>query len=92
MVYRKIHGIIIEIFVDEFFDTGAGFLSKRYTTQQIDPNTLKAISLKLEYEDRYTNISSQDIWVLNSRFIKCININQQEEIQKFHFEDIKMLK
>ena len=37
MVYRKIHGIIIEIFVQEFFDTGKGFLSKKYTSQQIDP-------------------------------------------------------
>ena len=56
MVYRKIHGIIIEIFVQEFFDTGNGFLSKKYTSQQIDPNTLKANSLKLEYEDRFINI------------------------------------
>ena len=29
MVYRKIHGIIIEIFVQEFFDTGIGLLSKK---------------------------------------------------------------
>ena len=46
MVYRKIHGIIIEIFVQEFFDTGNGFLSKKYTSQQIDPNTLKSNSMK----------------------------------------------
>ena len=39
MVYRKIHGTIIEIFVEEFFDTGIGFLSKKYTSQQIDPDT-----------------------------------------------------
>ena len=31
MVYRKIHGTIIEIFVEEFFDTGLGSLSKKYT-------------------------------------------------------------
>ena len=67
MVYRKIHGIIIEIFVQEFFDTGNGFLSKKYTSQQIDPNTLKANSLKLEYEDRFINIGAKDIWILNSR-------------------------
>ena len=76
MVYRKIHGIIIEIFVQEFFDTGNGFLSKKYTSQQIDPNTLKANSLKLEYEDRFINIGSQDIWILNSRSIKYLNKNQ----------------
>ena len=91
MVYRKIHGIIIEIFVQEFFDTGNGFLSKKYTSQQIDPNTLKANSLKLEYEDRFINIGAQDIWILNSRSIKYLNKNQEEEIQKFIFEDLSLL-
>ena len=91
MVYRKIHGIIIEIFVQEFLDTGNGFLSKKYTSQQIDPNTLKANSLKLEYEDRFINIGSQDIWILNSRSIKYLNKNQEEEIQKFIFEDLSLL-
>ena len=91
MVYRKIHGIIIEIFVQEFLDTGNGFLSKKYTSQQIDPNTLKANSLKLEYEDRFINIGSQDIWILNSRSIKYLNKNQEEETQKFTFEDLTLL-
>ena len=31
MVYRKIHGTIIEIFVEEFLDTGSGSLSKKNT-------------------------------------------------------------
>ncbi len=91
MVYRKIHGIIIEIFVQEFFDTGLGFLSKKYTSQQIDPNTLKAKTLKLEYEDRFIRIGSKDIWILNSRFIKFLNKNKEEEIQKFIFEDLSLL-
>ena len=91
MVYRKIHGIIIEIFVQEFFDTGSGILSKRYTSQQIDSNTLKTNSLKLEYEDRFINIGSTNIWILNSRFIKYLNKNQEEEIQKFIFEDLSLL-
>ena len=91
MVYRKIHGIIIEIFVQEFFDTGSGLLSKRYTSQQIDANTLKANSPKLEYEDRFINIGSTDVWVLNSRFIKYLNRNQEEEVQKFIFEDLSLI-
>ena len=90
-VYRKIHGIIIEIFVKEFFDTGSGFLSKRYTSQQIDPNTLKKNSLKLEYDDRFVKIGSKDIWVLNSRTIKYFNENNEEEIQKFIFKDLSLL-
>ena len=91
MVYRKIHGIIVEIFVQEFFDTGIGLLSKRYTSQQFDSKTLKANSLKLEYEDRFINIGSTDIWLLNSRLIKYLNTNQKEETQKFIFEDLMLL-
>ena len=91
MVYRRIHGFIIEIFVEEFFDTGSGFLSKRYTSQQIDPNTLKPNTLKLRYEDQFINVGSHNIWILNSRFIKYLNKNQEEEVQKFIFEDINLL-
>ena len=91
MVYRKIHGIIIEIFVEEFFDTGSGFLSKRYTSQQIDPNSLKPNSLKLEYEDGFVNISSKDLWILNSRVIKYFNESNEEQIQKFIFKDLTLL-
>ncbi len=91
MVYRKIHGIIVEIFVEEFLDTGSGFLSKRYTSQQIDPNTLKAISLKLEYEDKFINIGSKDIWILYSRFIKYLNGSNEEVTHKFIFKDLALL-
>ena len=91
MVYRKIHGTIIEIFVEEFIDTGSGFLSKRYTSQQIDPNTLKPNSLKLEYEDRFISIGAKDIWILNSRSINYFNNNKGEEIQKFIFKELALL-
>jgi len=91
MVYRKIHGTIIEILVEEFFDTGMGYLSKKYSSQQIDPETLKANSQKLQYEDEFVNIDKSDYWILNSRTIKYLNQNQEEEIQKFIFEDLNLL-
>jgi hypothetical protein len=91
MVYRKIHGTIIEIFVEEFIDTGIGSLSKKYSSQQIDPNTLKPISQKLKYEDQFVNIGKKDCWILNSRTIKYFNQNQEEETQKFIFEDLCLL-
>ena len=91
MVYRKIHGTIIEIFVEEFFDTGKGSLSKKYSSQSIDPDTLETKSTKLEYEDEFKNID-EDYWILNSRTIKYLNQNQEEEIQKFVFEDLSLLK
>jgi hypothetical protein len=92
MVYRKIHGTIIEIFVEEFFHTGIGSLSKKYSSQTIDPDTLKAKSQKLEYVDGFTNIGEEDFWILNSRTIKYVNQNQEEETQKFVFEDLSLLK
>ena len=91
MVYRKIHGTIIEIFVEEFLDTGIGALSKKYSSIQIDPDTLKVNSEKLEYKDEFINIGKEDYWILNSRTIKYLNQNKEEEIQKFVFEDICLL-
>ncbi len=91
MVYRRIHGTIIEIFVEEFLDTGIGSLSKKYTSQQIDPNSLKPNSQKLEYEDEFINIGTGDYWILNSRTIKYLNKNQEKEIQKFVFKEISLL-
>jgi len=91
MVYRKIHGTIIEIFVEEFLDTGTGSLSKKYSSQQIDPDTLETNSQKLKYEDEFLNIGKDDFWILNSRTIKYLNQNQEEEIQKFVFEDLSLL-
>jgi len=91
MVYRKIHGTIIEIFVEEFFDTGIGLLSKKYSSQQIDPDTLETNSQKLEYEDEFINMDKNDYWILNSRTIKYLNQNEEEEAQKFVFEDLCLL-
>ena len=88
MVYRKIHGTIIEIFVEEFLDTGTGSLSKKYSSQQIDPTTFETNSQKLEYEDEFLNIGKDDYWILNSRTIKYLNQNQEEETKRFVFEDL----
>lgn len=91
MVYRKIHGTIIEIFVEEFLDTGTGSLSKKYSSQQIDPDTFEIDSQKLEYEDEFLNMDKDDYWILNSRTIKFLNQNKEEETQKFVFKDLNLL-
>ena len=91
MVYRKIHGFIIEIFVQEFFDTGTGILSKKYTSQQLDPNTLEAYSPKLDYEDNFIKVGQNNIWLLHSRFIKYQNQNNDLEKLKYVFEDLTLL-
>ena len=52
MVFRKIHGIIIEIFVEEFFDTGNGVLSRKYSSQQLDVISLRPKTQKYKYLDK----------------------------------------
>ena len=92
MVYRKIHGTIIEIFVQEFTDTGMGFLSSKYSSQQIDPETLSFTSPKLNYHDQFINIDHEkNIWLLHSRTIHYLNKNRREESQRFIFEDLSLL-
>ena len=70
MVFRKIHGIVIEIFVKEFIDTGFGFLSKRYSSQQLDIETLTPKSKILEYEDNFVNLGINNIWVLEQEIFQ----------------------
>jgi len=89
MVFRKIHGLIIEIFVKEFFDTGDGFLSKKYSSQQLDPISKLPKSQKFEYEDNFKKISSNGIWVLESRTIKSHDEKNKEIINKFIFSDLR---
>jgi len=73
MVFRKIHGVIIEIFVKEFIDTGDGFLSRKYSSQQLDNETFNPKSKILEYEDNFVNLGINNIWVLESRIIKFLD-------------------
>ena len=77
--------------MEEFLDTGTGSLSKKYSSQQIDPDTLETKSQKLEYKDEFLNMGKKDYWILNSRTIKYFNQTQKEEIQKFVFEDLCLL-
>ena len=58
MVYRRMHGIIIEIFVEKFTDTKKGLLSQKYSSIQLDQKTLKPVSQKLYYEDQFLNLAS----------------------------------
>ena len=88
MVFRKIHGVIIEIFVDEFIDTGDGFLSKKYTSQQLDIGDFTPKSQKLEYEDNFVNLGINNIWVLESRIIKFLDANNISNKIEYKFKEL----
>ena len=91
MVFRKIHGVIIEIFVKEFIDTGDGFLSKKYSSQQLDIRTLTPKSKIMEYEDNFINLGGNNIWVLESRIIKFLDDNNKEIKIKYIFNELSLV-
>ena len=90
MVFRKIHGVIIEVFVDEFIDTGNGFLSKKYSSQQLNIENLTPKSKKYEYEDNFINLGNSNIWVLESRIIKFLDENNKTKNTKYFFKELSL--
>ena len=91
MVFRKIHGVVIEIFVQEFIDTGDGFLSNKYSSQQLDVETFKPKSEILEYEDNFINLGIDNIWVLESRIIKFLDDNDKSKEIKYIFKELSSI-
>ena len=91
MVFRKIHGVIIEIFVQEFTDTGEGYLSSKYTSQQLDVETLASKTKKIEYEDDFINLGINNIWVLKSRIIKFLDSKNHPIKLKYIFKELRTL-
>ncbi len=91
MVLRKIHGVVIEIFVQEFIDTGDGFLSKKYSSQQLDIETLTPKSKILEYEDNFVNLGINNIWVLESRIIKFLDDKDNVKKIKYFFKELSSM-
>tara|TARA_B100000963_G_scaffold340522_1_gene339302 strand:+ start:154 stop:801 length:648 start_codon:yes stop_codon:yes gene_type:complete len=88
MVFRKIHGVIIEIFVDEFIETEDGYLSTKYTSQQLEIEQLTPKSKKYEYEDNFVSLGINNIWVLESRNIKYLDSYNNENHIKYIFKDL----
>ena len=91
MVFRQIHGIIIEIFVEDFFDTGYGVLSCKYSSQQLDVKTLLPKSLKYKYQDNFLKIKNTNLWVLQSREIFCKDKERGDLKYHYIFQDIEAL-
>ena len=91
MVFRKIHGVIIEIFVEEFFKADSNFLSKRYTSQQLDIDSLSPKSNKYEYKDTFFKSEELGIWLLNSRLVTYEDASSNIISQEYIFEDLSKI-
>ena len=90
MVFRKMHGVIIEIFVEDFFDTGIGILSRKYSSQQLDIDSLKPKNLRYEYQDNFVKIQNTNLWVLESRTINYLH-NNKEIFHQYIFKDFETI-
>ena len=90
MVFRKIHGVIIEIFVEDFIDTGKGILSQKYSSQQLDVNSLMPKNCKYNYLDNFIKIKNTNLWVLESRIINFTH-KDKEFFHQYIFKDIKTI-
>ena len=91
MVFRKIHGIIIEIFVEKFLDTGNGVLSSKYSSQQLDVISLTPKTQKYKYLDNFIKIQNTDLWVLESRTINYKNKKGEDSTSKYVFKNIETI-
>ena len=91
MVFRKIHGVIIEIFVEKFFDTGNGVLSCKYSSQQLDVISHIPKTQKFKYLDNFIKIQNTDLWVLESRTINYKNKDKEDSTLKYVFKNIETI-
>ena len=76
--------------MQEFIDTGDGYLSKKYSSQQLDIETLTPKSRILKYEDNFVNLGN-NIWVLESRIIKFMDDNEKNKKLKYIFKDLSTI-
>jgi len=83
MVYRHIHGSLVQIFTSKTIDTDYGYLSNLYTSEYLDPLTEKPIKGKSFYEDDFVPLFDGGPWVLSKR---CIDIKAFEGNSPIKYE------
>lgn len=89
MVHRHIHGKLINVLTQEVFNTGNGYLSKKYTSQYLDPLSSKPISEKLFFVDKYTQFFLKGPYVLSERSIcNKDDIENSSNYQIFSFYNL----
>tara|TARA_Y100001968_G_scaffold326967_1_gene371061 strand:- start:3293 stop:3991 length:699 start_codon:yes stop_codon:yes gene_type:complete len=69
MVYRHIHGSLINIFTKEVINTNKGYLSHKYTSKYLDPITSEIIRPVNIFEDKFKPLDFDGTYVLSDREI-----------------------
>ncbi|KGG12172.1 MULTISPECIES: DUF3386 domain-containing protein [Prochlorococcus] len=92
MVYRHIHGSLINIFTEKVFYTPKGYLSQVYTSQNLDPITKKPSSAKRTFIDEFTPLRECSTFVLSSRTIEAQSFLNQKALKTcYKFNNLEKL-
>ncbi|MCT0212505.1 DUF3386 domain-containing protein [Synechococcus sp. CS-1324] len=96
MVHRHIHGTVVSIFTKATTDTGAGYLSRSYTSAYSDPATGAARGGLSTFTDTFVPLGEAGPWVLSERVVETeAGSNGTETLeasrQTFRFEQLGAL-
>jgi hypothetical protein len=94
MVHRQIHGSVVTIFTGSTTDTGAGYLSRTYTSQYSDPATGEARGGTSTFTDTFVPLGGEGPWVLSERVISSEDPEAPgtPNLQTFRFESLEALE
>jgi hypothetical protein len=83
---------VVTIFTESITDTGAGYLSKRYTSQYNDPSTGEAKGGKSTFTDTFVPLTDAGPWVLAERVVETeAHADAPAGRQVFRFENLQPL-
>ena len=92
MVYRNMHGVIINIYTTETIDTSQGYLSKSYTSTFLDPETFQVKGNTSFFLDKFVPLYKNGPWVLSDRQIDSKDQSGSKiSHQRFSFIDLTTL-
>ena len=92
MVHRHIHGTVVTIFTESTTDTGAGYLSRSYTSQYADPATGAAKGGGSRFTDTFVPLVEGGPWVLSERVVETEAHGETPAgRQVFRFEELAPL-
>ena len=70
MVHRHIHGTVVTIYTEMVTDTGAGYLSRSYTSQYADPASGAPRGGVNRFTDTFVPLGEGGPWVLSERLVE----------------------
>jgi len=92
MVHRHIHGTVVTIHTGSVTNTGAGYLSRTYSSQYADPSTGEPKGGASTFEDQFIPLGEGGPWVLASRRVStAASAGVEASEQTFLFEDLQPL-